>query len=1125
VDPFLFSDSLNLLPNQNITKALLDAHPAAYSNQDFTSAVTSANTCVLNFAIFEYPNANNSGTPPIPPLVEILDQNANFDDPGHLLQQTGGGTGALTISTLGGPKSVNYSYGPLGGGVFQISFTRDAVDLNSLPWTIRFTINDNATTLLAQKGLTFDVDSSDTRTPWLAVPGQLNLPPSGPPAIDFGTALQSITLSGPGAPGSARQVIAGKTYSLLVPVGNYGTGPLTVSGVNPAAQTNNFTMRLLNPLTVPPGSTDNANLQVSFAAPAAGQTGSAAQATTFALTCNDPLAAPSGATAHFNTVSLYATAGNFEVVLVLDLSGSMLTNDAGGASRWSALQTAVGQVMNSLLGFAGGANDRFGVVVYPDHTGNQSAEVVIAESQINLSNANALTTKLAGFNPVDSTPMAGTQASPGGVYTAAGHPGNPNTDCGIFLGSVDPAFGRNFRWVILMSDGMSNVGDDPKTIASAYFTSRRIGVISVAYGDPKGGQVDTATLKAIANESRGTNVSNPSNYFESQPTGTPSQELLSGFEKSVANALGLQFAVDPDAILAPGANENRHIVVITEYDQSASFLVCCGTIAEGELLQVQLLTPLGELVTPQNAATFEISFASTILSRSYFVSEAALINSKVRPRYGAWTIIVSRGEIIFSRPVPGLPVTPAAPAATVGTSASTEGALSYAYSVKTDSNLSLSVGSANPTTFAGSPISMVAALSLQGRPLSSAHLTAVIAGSGQGFDNWLASQTITQAEYDEALRSLEGLHDVQALFVKTTALARKGIFFPGTGSSAVQTLQFDRRTGTYRTTFPATTQPGTYQFLVAASGQDEKGNSFTRQQNWQTVVTPLPDAASTLVSISYQVVSGQMQASVWLSAQDEHSNVYLVDPQHSAGIQVRPSGGATASGPLKWNLDASYTQVFTYPLTATPTIEIVAGGASVAKMTPPDFGKMVFVNQVVGFTKGREATPGANKHVDPSKALGDPSRKPLTDFLALGGLGSAEFDIKGQVIHAKQVTVFVEFDADLRAYAVDVLPAQAGVGWIEIGRSRGVTENFSLVPKPRTLPDTRDWYIELEGRLAGETFDVKIPLSGLLKAPVDPLMRIGNKGIAQIRVRDLSNRVTPEPDRPGVGVQAIGFTP
>jgi len=1105
IDPFVFSDTL---PLNSTDTSNLGSHLNAFAFEDFTNDVTSDTKMVLTFVVFDYPNAaNSSATPPQVPIVEILTEAdgsppAGYLSPGTQLAQTAGaGTSALAVP--GG--SVNYSYTSLGGGLYRITFTRDSIALNVLQWQIRFTINDGATSAAAQKGLTFTTDTAGAVSPWIAVPGQGTLSPAGAVAIDFGSALQTLTVSGPGVPGSAQQIIAGKTVTLLVPIANYGAAPLTVTAVAPASATNGFSLQLLGNMTVPPGSTDNTTLQASFAAPAAGQAGVASQATSFTLTCNDALAAPTGATAHINAIQLYAAAGNFELVFVLDLSGSMAANDAGGQTRWYQLQQAMGQILANLPNFTG-SGDTLGVVLYPNANGNSVGQIVVQKAPISQATTNTVTQTLA-TQPVDSTPMAGTAGSPGGIYAAAGLPSNPATDCGIFKGSTDPAFARNFRWMVLMSDGMSNVGDDPRTIASTYFTNRRIGVISVAYGKPGGGQVDVTTLKAIANASLGSNAPSPPNYFAADPSGAPSQQLLSGFEKTIAAALGLQFAVDPDAILASGSSENRHPSIISTSDRSASFLVCWSSPSE-EGLSVELISPLGEQITSQNVAHFAMSYTGTSVSRSFYASPDTLLNRGGTPRIGTWTIVVTRGRTAPTAALPALP---------------------YAYSVSTESDLLLNVSSARPTTRPGDPIEIVAALSIEGRPIENAHVTAATAGSGQGFDNWLASQFITPQEYEEALRSMAGLHDVQALFVKTTALARKGITFQGAGGSIVHTLQNDKKTGTYRGTFPAVTQPGTYQFLVSATGQDHRGNMFTRQQIWQTVVSPQPDAASSLVSITYQVVANGMQATLQVWPRDRFGNVLLVDPAISRAIQILLRGGAEASGRLRWNLDGSYTQLFTYPLTATPTITVTAGGNNViGTIKPPDFGKLRFVNQVVRFVKGREGRPGANQHTDPSKALGDPSRKPPTDVVSLGGDGIGEFDIKGEVIHAQEVTVFVVPENRPRAYAVEVLPVQAGTGWLKVGQSRGVTQTFSLLPAPRKPPPDQDWFIEVEGRIAGETFEVNIPLAGRLHAPPDPLTRIGAKGIAQVRVRDLSNDVlapdgTASPT-PGVSVQGIGFS-
>jgi hypothetical protein len=206
----------------------------------------------------------------------------------------------------------------------------------------------------------------------------------------------------------------------------------------------------------------------------------------------------------------------------------------------------------------------------------------------------------------------------------------------------------------------------------------------------------------------------------------------------------------------------------------------------------------------------------------------------------------------------------------------------------------------------------------------------------------------------------------------------------------------------------------------------------------------------------------------------------------------------------------------------------VGGQPVVPKLPVPDFSKLDFVTRVVAYTQGREASSGANKHTEPIQALGDPSKKPASEFIALGGRGVVEFQTRTYPIHPLSVSVFVTLDTSLRPYAVQVLPGGAGAEWIEVGRSKGVSQTFSLVPTKIVLPNPKDWYIEVEGRIAGERFDVKIPLAGKLHPPKDPLQPLVKAGVAAIRIVDVSNIVT-NPDgtpsaSPGVSVAAIGFT-
>ncbi|HTO60377.1 MAG TPA: hypothetical protein VMM15_03880, partial [Bradyrhizobium sp.] len=343
--PFTFNDTLPL--NSTDTSAgSLGNHIGALQFADFTSDVNDPMTLVLTFVIFDYPNAANSpGKSPRVPIVEILTEAAgsppaSFQSPGTQLAQTAG-TGTAALAVPGG--AVNYTYKSLGGGLYRIAFTRDSVALNALQWQIRFTINDGVTGNSAMKGLTFS--TAPAGDPWLAVPGQQSMPPGGPLPIDMGSALSGVTLSGATAP--ARAIMPGRSYSAAMPLGNYGTAPLVISGVAATGATNGFSLQLATAsVSVAPGSVDTTSLQASFTTPA----GSRAATATFSVASNDPLAGGSGPTAHFNTIALSAQVsqaigpvtpkwvvkpayndGTAAVDQGLVIYGEMGANDAGGA--------------------------------------------------------------------------------------------------------------------------------------------------------------------------------------------------------------------------------------------------------------------------------------------------------------------------------------------------------------------------------------------------------------------------------------------------------------------------------------------------------------------------------------------------------------------------------------------------------------------------------------------------------------------------------------------------------------------------------------------------------------------------------------------------------------------------
>jgi hypothetical protein len=333
-EPFIFFDTLQL-NSTDTSQTNLNQHAGAFNSVDFTAAVPAGTARLfVTFVVFAYPNATNSATTsPKAPIIEILKQGVSFDGPGLALHLTPDGTDALD---LGAGRAVNYSYKGLGGGVFQIVFTPDNVPFDSIAWQIRFTINDGLTSFNAQTGLTFVVDGADTQGPWIAVPGQLNLPPTGPQPIDFAAALAGVTLAGPVTPPTGAPLMGGTTFRARLPIGNYGTGPLTLTAVTLTGAPGHFSARLTaTPLAIPPGSVNAETVEVSYAAPAAGETREPSAAAIFALASNDPLAAQGGATAHFNTLSLFAEITMSGVVNSAPFNDKMSTSvlfDAAGGT-------------------------------------------------------------------------------------------------------------------------------------------------------------------------------------------------------------------------------------------------------------------------------------------------------------------------------------------------------------------------------------------------------------------------------------------------------------------------------------------------------------------------------------------------------------------------------------------------------------------------------------------------------------------------------------------------------------------------------------------------------------------------------------------------------------------------
>jgi len=333
-----------IYPDLGFTPLILtasDPAPGSRQAQAFPTVESAApdSAMTLVFVAFAYPDALNQVAPPKPLGVEIQTDTEVWQK----IELTNAQTGPRPLAISGG--TVNYTFGPLGAaGVFKIHFTEDNLRFDGRLWAIRFTNFDQDVDATNAVGVTFVVADNDSRLPWIATPGQSNLSTAGPATIDLGAALVGLGMSGvveiPGANFRVvKRLVADRTYSVSIPVANYGPGPLAISAIDPVAA-QHFTLSGPTPSTIAPGC--SSRLTATFAAPSTGQVASDATRVVFSLACDDPQAAAAGPNAHFNTVSLNATASDYRFLYLTFRQQLTVFDLVSGAS---ALDVSLGETL------------------------------------------------------------------------------------------------------------------------------------------------------------------------------------------------------------------------------------------------------------------------------------------------------------------------------------------------------------------------------------------------------------------------------------------------------------------------------------------------------------------------------------------------------------------------------------------------------------------------------------------------------------------------------------------------------------------------------------------------------------------------------------------------------------
>jgi hypothetical protein len=444
-------------------------------------------------------------------------------------------------------------------------------------------------------------------------------------------------------------------------------------------------------------------------------------------------------------------------------------------------------------------------------------------------------------------------------------------------------------------------------------------------------------------------------------------------------------------------------------------------------MNLQLLAAACDLITPEsvesNSGASGITFSSDPRYKMYTIDLSYLSKTNdLQGLYGTWTSIVSSDKLGEGGNEP------------------------YTYEAIVESRLQMTVRPDREVYYAGDPVSLSAAITLDGRPVTNAAVTMCINSPRQFADNWLAAAKVTNEEYQKTAKTLAG-QDVTALFIKAYAARLKGITFePFTTSKKIAMTDPDNN-GVYEATDYRTQTPGMYTFYVTAIGQTEDGILFRREKEIQVRVGVWAELESSLVDIDYHQVLDRdrtfIAADIKLWLKDRFDNVLLVDPKINHSM-VMKSEGSKFTGPLIGNHDGSYSRSLHFTPNIVPSFSLQIYRQEIIrefKLAPIE--RLYYVDQVMEFQKGDEAEKGANKYSDPQALLGDVTKKDSERFVSLGGFGSITVRVQDKYVN-DGIIIFIRRDQWLCPYLVEAQAVGSKGGWIELGTSPGVTQSFSL---------------------------------------------------------------------------------
>jgi von Willebrand factor type A domain-containing protein len=802
-----------------------------------------------------------------------------------------------------------------------------------------------------------------------------------------------------------------------VQVSNKGTGVLNITAFNPGMP-KGFVVSPALPLSIQPS--NSTSLVITFTA----QDPPPQPDGTITPPPTNFIASPADTTAsisagHNQQLSLTATTQKLEVVLLLDASGSMgwLPNGSSTSdktkSRWGELTDAAGQFLDLLAHF-GGKRGRFGIARFPEDPGQESPFDIV--SMTDIPDKYGMQPHKDAIKPVElinNTPMG----------DGLDHVLNPKKPNERYFSEEQLDIKANRRWLILMSDGAHNSGTHrPQEFIPPRFSlaGRNVHLYAVAYGTGPDSDVPHELLQQLAEGSLcGGQVSNVNK------DGTSAQQLAQALSATIKSGLtSASSPMDPSAVFAIGQDEALHEAVLTRYDARVAFMLNWNT-PDPKRLRLELRTSNCELITPENAGQGpfkEVTFRSNNRSHMYLIGpdflrrpEPGATGGVGRPRHGTWTFVITSPGGVGPDPE------------------------NYNYEVFVDSTLRLETSQDRAAYFAGDPITISAQLTADGRPVTGASVSLCTTAPGQAVANWLATLNVPSEAMSRAKEILFG-QDSTPLLVKKLAAKLAGLVFNGGQYKVTQPMSDPDGSGVYRATVTKTSVPEGYTFSVTATGVTDDGINFRREGKQETFVMVRPDAAHSHLDLNQIDLE---QTEVTVIPRDRFGNVLLVDPTNIGGFGVVAPGARV--GDLISRLDGTYTSMVTYDPTTNPAIGFQFDGQDVIKPTPlAPLNTLHYPDQVVAFEPG--LITSTNQHADPRMVLGSIVGKPAGTFVSLGSGGklAVAFDRKAIVAgQDRDMTVFVQPDADLRSYRVEVYSVESKQ-WVSLGDSAGVTQSFSL---------------------------------------------------------------------------------